>query len=182
MQGLLTMSHQELDRFGVISRVQERRLTQAEGARTLGLGVRSLMVAGGLWLPRKLRPPRIQQPRARRACAGELIQIDGCEHAWFEDRAPTCTTLVYVDDATSRLMTVLFTGTESTFAYFEATRQYLTRYGKPLAFYSEKASVFRVNLKSATGGDEHTQFGRALEISIRDTSPGASGRQPSPRN
>jgi hypothetical protein len=84
--------------------------------------VRSLMVAGGLWLPRKLRPPKIQQPRARRPCLGELIQIDGCDHHWFEDRAPACTALVYVDDATSRLMVVLFTGTESTFAYFEATR------------------------------------------------------------
>ena len=45
---------------------------------------------------------------------GELIQIDGCEHAWFEDRAPVCTALVFVDDATSRLMAVKFTGTELT--------------------------------------------------------------------
>lgn len=142
--------------------------------------VRSLMIAGGLWLPRRLRPPRIQQPRARRACLGELIQIDGCEHAWFEDRAPVCTTLVYVDDATSQLMVVLFTGTESTFAYFEATRQYLARHGKPLAFYSDKASVFRVNQPSATGGYGHTQFGRALyELNIDGicaNTPAAKGR------
>jgi hypothetical protein len=87
---------------------------------------------------------------------------------------------VYVDDATSRLMVVLFTGTESTFAYFEATRQYLKRYGKPLAFYSDKASVFRSNLKSATGGDGHTQFGRALyELNIDGicaNTPAAKGR------
>ena len=128
--------------------------------------VRRLMVAGGLWLPRKLRPPKVYQPRARRACLGELVQIDGCEHRWFEDRAPMCTALVYVDDATSRLMTVLFTGTESTFAYFEATRQYLARYGKPLAFYSDKASIFRIN-RPATGGDGQTQFARALyELNI----------------
>ena len=142
--------------------------------------VRSLMIAGGLWLPRKLRPPKIQQPRQRRACLGELIQIDGCEHAWFEDRAPVCTTLVYIDDATSRLMGVLFTGTESTFAYLEATRQYLARHGKPLAFYSDKASVFRHNHKSATGGDGHTQFGRALyELNIDGicaNTPAAKGR------
>jgi hypothetical protein len=79
--------------------------------------VRSLMVAGGLWVPRRLRAPKIQQPRLRRACIGELVQIDGCEHYWFEDRAPACTALVYVDDATSRLMVVLFVGAESTFAY-----------------------------------------------------------------
>jgi hypothetical protein len=50
-------------------------------------------------------------------------------------------------------MEILFTGSESTFGYFEATRRYLERHGKPLAFYSDKASVFRINNKSATGGD-----------------------------
>jgi hypothetical protein len=129
--------------------------------------VRQIQIAAGMWLPRKMRPPRVQQPRTRRACVGELIQIDGCEHRWFEERAPVCTALVYVDDATSRLMEVLFTGTESTFAYFEATRRYLDRFGKPMAFYSDKASIFRVNHASATGGVGHTQFGRALyELNI----------------
>ena len=142
--------------------------------------VRSLMVAGGLWVPRRLRAPKIQQPRSRRACLGELVQIDGCDHRWFEDRAPACTALVYVDDATSRLMVVLFVGVESTFAYFEATHQYLKHYGKPLAFYSDKASVFRVNKQSAAAGKGHTQFGRALyELNIdgicADT-PAAKGR------
>src|SRR5665213_1177951 len=129
--------------------------------------VRRLQIDAGLWIPRKLRPPRIQQPRARRACLGELIQIDGCEHRWFEHRAPMCTAIVYVDDATSRLMVVRFAGTESTFAYFEATREYLQHYGKPLAFYSDKASVFRVNNVHATNGPGYTQFGRALfELNI----------------
>ncbi len=129
--------------------------------------VRQLQIASGLWIPRKLRPPKVHQPRARRACLGELVQIDGCEHRWFEDRAPACTALVYVDDATSRLMIVRFTGAESTFAYFEATREYLERYGKPLAFYSDKASVFRVNKPEAIKGPGHTQFGRALyELNI----------------
>jgi hypothetical protein len=118
--------------------------------------VRQLQIASGLWIPRKLRPPRIQQPRIRRACVGELVQIDGCEHHWFEDRAPACTALVYIDDATSRLMQILFAGTESTFGYFEATRQYLAQHGKPLAFYGDKASIFRVNQASATRGDGHT--------------------------
>jgi hypothetical protein len=142
--------------------------------------VRSLMVAGGLWVPRRLRAPKIQQPRSRRACLGELVQIDGCDHRWFEDRAPACTALVYVDDATSRLMVVLFVGAESTFAYFEATHQYLNHYGKPLAFYSDKASVFRVNKQSAAAGKGHTQFGRALyELNIDGmcaNTPAAKGR------
>ena len=129
--------------------------------------VRRLQIDAGLWIPRKLRPPKVQQPRARRACLGELIQIDGCKHRWFEDRAPACTAIVYVDDATSRLMVVRFAGTESTFAYFEAMREYLAHYGKPLAFYSDKASIFRVNNPEAIKGPGYTQFGRALfELNI----------------
>lgn len=130
--------------------------------------VRSLMVKAGLWVPRKQRAPKIQQPRYRRACCGELIQIDGCDHHWFENRAPACTALVYVDDATSRLMQLRFVKSESTFTYFEATRGYLEKHGKPLALYSNKASVFRINNKNATGGDGYTQFGRAMhELNIQ---------------
>ena len=130
--------------------------------------VRSLMVKAGLWIPRKQRAPKIQQPRYRRACCGELIQIDGCDHHWFENRAPACTALVYVDDATSRLMQLRFVKSESTFTYFEATRVYLEKHGKPLALYSDKASVFRINNKNATGGDGYTQFGRAMhELNIQ---------------
>jgi len=137
-------------------------------------------MAAGLWIPRKLRPPKVQQPRARRACVGELVQIDGCEHRWFEDRAAMCTAIVYVDDATSRLMVVRFTGAESTFAYFDATRGYLKHYGKPLAFYSDKASIFRVNRAEAISGPGHTQFARALyELNIDGicaNTPAAKGR------
>lgn len=126
------------------------------------------MVKAGLWVPRKHRAPKIQQPRFRRACCGELVQIDGCDHHWFENRAPACTALVYVDDATSRLMQLRFVKSESTFTYFEATRGYLEKHGKPLALYSDKASVFRINNKNATGGDGYTQFGRAMhELNIR---------------
>lgn len=129
--------------------------------------MRKLMVSTGLWVPRKQRPPKIYQPRNRRACLGELIQIDGSDHHWFEDRAPACTLLVYVDDATSRIMELRFVPSESAFSYFEATRSYLEQHGKPIALYSDKASVFRVNKKDATGGDGHTQFGRALfELNI----------------
>lgn len=134
------------------------KLTEVHGLYLAKETVRKLMTQAGLWIPRKLRPPRVHQPRPRRACTGELIQIDGCEHRWFEDRGPTCTLLVYVDDATSRLMQLLFVSSESTFTYFEATRGYLERYGKPLAFYRDKTSVFRINNKQATGGDGQTQL------------------------
>jgi transposase len=128
--------------------------------------VRRLMTDAGLWIPRRQRPPRIYQPRSRRACLGELVQIDGSDHAWFEDRAPACTLLVYVDDATSRLMTLHFTATESTFSYFEATRAYIERHGKPVAFYSDRASVFRSPAAGRTGRSV-THFGRAMyELNI----------------
>ncbi|SCU73642.1 transposase [Cupriavidus necator] len=129
--------------------------------------IRRLMTVAGLGVPRKQRPPKVYQPRNRRACYGELIQIDGSDHRWFEERAPACTLLVYVDDATSQIMELRFTHSESTFTYFAATRAYLERHGKPVAFYSDKASVFRVNKKGATSGDGHTQFARALfELNI----------------
>jgi len=91
------------------------------------------------------------------------VQIDGSEHWWFEDRGPQSTLLVYVDDATSRLMHLKFVETESTFDYFQATREYLEAHGKPIAFYSDKHGVFQVNHPGALGGDGMTQFGRALD-------------------
>jgi len=124
--------------------------------------VRRWMLADGICQDRKQRLKPVHQPRYRRDCIGELVQIDGSEHWWFEDRGPQCTLLVFIDDATSRLMHLRFVPTESTFDYFEATRAYLERYGKPVAFYSDKHATFRVNKVGATGGDGMTQFGRAL--------------------
>jgi hypothetical protein len=120
----------------------------------------------GIWVCRAERK-RIQQPRYRREHIGELVQIDGSEHRWFEDRADRCTLLVFVDDATSRLMELRFVASESTFAYFEALKTYLSRHGKPVAFYSDKHSIFRVSNENAASGDGMTQFGRALsELNI----------------
>ncbi|VWC64547.1 MULTISPECIES: ISNCY family transposase [Burkholderia] len=142
------------------------KLWECHGIRLAKETVRRLMTEAGLWIPRRQRPPKVYQPRARRACQGELIQIDGCDHRWFEERAPACTLLVYVDDATSRLMVLHFTQTESTFSYFEATRTYLERYGKPVAFYSDKYSVFR-NTSAGKTGQSVTHFGRAMyELNI----------------
>ena len=123
--------------------------------------LRLWMIEAGLWRDRKQRQ-HIHQPRRRRECVGELVQVDGSEHWWFEDRGPPCTLLVFVDDATSRLMQLQFVESESTFAYFHAARADLEAWGKPVAFYSDKHGVFRVNHRGALGGDGMTQFGRAL--------------------
>ena len=139
------------------------------------------MLAAGLWLPRAARKAVPHQPRNRRECFGELVQIDGSKHRWFEERGPECTLLVYVDDATSKLMELRFVVTESAFDYFDATRSYLDRHGKPVAFYSDKHSIFRVHHDGATGRAKGvSQFGRALaELNIDiicANSPQAKGR------
>jgi transposase len=142
------------------------KLAECHGIALAKETVRRWMRDAGLWIPRAQRPPKVYQPRARRACLGELIQIDGSDHRWFEDRAPACTLLVYVDDATSRLMHLHFTATESTFSYFEATRAYLERHGKPVALYSDRASVFR-SVRAHETGRSVTHFGRAMyELNI----------------
>lgn len=142
--------------------------------------VRQLLMAEGLWQPRRARRAVIHQLRERRARLGELVQIDGSPHDWFEGRAPKCTLLVFVDDATSRLMHLQFVEAETTFNYFAAVRSYITCFGKPLAFYSDKFSVFRVNIPNALSGTGLTQFGRGmkeLEIElICAHSPQAKGR------
>ena len=78
------------------------------------------MIAAGIWLPRAQRRKAPHPPRYRRPCFGELVQIDGCDHEWFEERDPRCVLLVYVDDATSRIMELRFVISESRFDYFAA--------------------------------------------------------------
>src|SRR2546430_6853346 len=158
-----------------------QKLTERHGLAFCVETLRGWMTAAGLWVPGAQRLGRSQPPRPRRACLGELVQIDGSEHAWFEDRGPVCTLLVYVDDATSRLMELCFADTESTFDYFHATRRYLECHGKPMAFYSDRLSVFHVQARDrAQGGPGLSQFGRALRAlnidSICANSPQAKGR------
>lgn len=153
-------------------------LAEHHGFKVSRETLRKWMVEDGLWLSRKQRRT-FHQPRLRRECYGELIQIDGSEHRWFEDRGDPCTLLVFIDDATSTLMELRFAKSESTFSYFEALERYLSKHGRPVAFYSDKHTVFRVPAPSRymTG---MTQFGRALaelqiEILCANTSQ-AKGR------
>lgn len=88
------------------------KLREVHGLYLCKETVRGIMANAGLWIPRKLRSASVYQPRNRRHCVGELIQIDGSDHAWFEGRAKACTLLVYIDDATSRLMHLHFTYSE----------------------------------------------------------------------
>ena len=156
------------------------KLSELHGIRVSVETLRHWMIEDGLWLPHSRREGRVHQPRVRRACRGELVQIDGCDHEWFEARAPRCVLLVYVDDATGELMELRFVESESTFDYFASTRQYIEQHGKPVAFYSDKAAIFRVNAKEPMGGDGMTQFARAMgELNIDvlcANTPQAKGR------
>jgi hypothetical protein len=116
------------------------KLAARHGLRVGVETLRQWMMSDGLWKDRRHRLPSPHQPRRRRDCLGELVQIDGSEHAWFEDRGAVCTLLAFVDDATSRLMTLRFVVSESAFDYFRTTRAYLETHGKPVAFYSDKQS------------------------------------------
>jgi hypothetical protein len=113
--------------------------------------LRGWMIAAALWIDRRHRLPSPHQPRRRRDCFGELVQIDGSEHAWFEDREEKCTLLAFVDDATSRLMHLRFVASESTFDYFRATRTYLETHGRPVAFYSDKHGIFSGECQGGRG-------------------------------
>jgi transposase len=137
------------------------KLAERHGLAVSRETLRTWMVEDGLWLSRRQRRT-FHQPRLRRERLGELVQIDGSEHRWFEDRGPACTLLVFIDDATSRLMQMRFVPSESTFSYFEALEGYLREHGRPVAFYSDKHSIFRVAKSDAASGHGMTQFGRAL--------------------
>jgi transposase len=128
--------------------------------------LRKWMSEAGIWLSRQQRRT-FHQPRLRREAYGELVQIDGSEHRWFEERGDPCTLLVFIDDATGRLQQLRFVKSESTFSYFEALELYLKAHGCPVAFYSDKHTVFRVAKAEARAGRGMTQFGRALaELNI----------------
>jgi transposase len=156
------------------------KLTEKHGLKLSVETVRKLMTAEGLWKPKKAKKLVVHQMRERRACLGELVQIDGSPHKWFEDRGEACNLLAFIDDATGRLMELYFTPGETTFSYFAATQRYLPRYGKPVAFYSDKNGIFKVNIPNALTGSGMTQFGRAMkeldiEIICANT-PQAKGR------
>lgn len=154
------------------------KLLERHGYRLSAETLRQWMIADGLWKPKTRNLTRIHQRRPRRPCRGELVQIDGSPHDWFEERGPRCTLIVFIDDATSELMALYFAPAETTRAYMETLRDYLAKYGRPVALYSDKHSIFRVNHPDHEG--ELTQFTRALRTldiePIHANTPQAKGR------
>jgi transposase len=156
------------------------KLVELEGMQ-LSLGsVRKIMLEEGIWKAKKARKVQVHQMRERRACYGELEQMDGTDHDWFEGRSERCTLLVMIDDATGALGALSFVPEESFFGYCGLLRQYLAGHGRPAGLYTDKHGIFRVNIPNVGLGDNLTQFGRAmqsLEIPILcANTPQAKGR------
>lgn len=140
--------------------------------------LRQWMISDGLWKGKSRKQAKIHQQRLRRSRLGELVQIDGSPHDWFEGRALPCTLIVFIDDATSQLLALRFAPTETTQAYMETLDDYLDQHGRPVALYSDKHSIFRVNRPDKEGAI--TQFTRALKTldiePIHANTPQAKGR------
>ena len=156
------------------------KLFELNGIKVSRETVRRIQLSLGLARARRRWAGRVHSPRERRPRFGELIQIDGSPHDWFEGRAPHCTLIVFIDDATSRLTALHFAPTETTKAYICALRTHILSHGAPLAFYSDRHGVFQVNAKEAQSGDGYTEFGRVaerLDIELIPAStPQAKGR------
>lgn len=140
--------------------------------------LRLQMIKEDLWKP-KIKKVNRHYLRERKEHLGEMIQIDGSPHPWFEDRAPICTLLAFIDDATSQILNLEFTDGESSINLMRTTKDYLNEFGRPVALYSDRGSVYKVNIGNKDE-EKNTQYKRALdELDIRliwARSPQAKGR------
>lgn len=138
--------------------------------------LRQWMIEDGLWRVSKQRG-KPHPPRPRRPRLGELVQIDGSPHDWFEGRGPRCTLIAFIDDATSRVMAACFTPAETTQAYLDGLHAYVLAYGCPAALYSDRHGIFT---KHDPEDAEPTQFQRATAslgiATIQALTPQAKGR------
>jgi Mn-dependent DtxR family transcriptional regulator len=149
----------------------------AQGLRVHKETLRLWLLEAGLW-QRKRRRDSHRRRRERRACRGELVQMDGSEHKWLEDRyAGPLELLAMIDDATSRVHARFYTS-ESTLNYMDLTRRYLLAEGRPVAYYVDRHGIFRA--ENALDEPQETQFSRACrELGVElilAHSPQAKGR------
>ena len=146
--------------------------------------LRKWMTQAALWCPRSQRVKKVHVWRQRRGSFGELVMQDSSPFRWLEDRGPACQLIAVIDDATSRIH-AQFVEHDTTEQNLRTLGGWLRRYGRPLAHYTDKNSIFRSNRPAAIreqlqGARAHSQFGRALqELGIEwiaAQSPQAKGR------
>lgn len=145
--------------------------------------LRQAMIARGLWRPKPRRASH-RQWRERKACYGQMVQMDSSEHDWFEGRGEQAELVLMIDDATS-VASLRFVPADNSEANMKMLYEYLQSHGRPLALYTDKASHFVVNRPGSVaeqleGREAQTQIGRALrELDIEliiAHSPQAKGR------
>ena len=148
--------------------------------------VRQILRGAGLPPKRRRRPPKHRSRRQRRERPGQMIQWDGSPHPWFGKRHPPCCLLAAVDDATTTLLSALFTPAESSEGYLHLLGEILETHGIPMAIYHDQhSSLVRTDghwslQEQMQGRQFPTHVGRVLEElgieSISATSPQAKGR------
>ena len=158
----------------------QEKLEEYTGIRICKETMRRLMISENLHVPKAKKPKEPHPPRERRERRGELVQIDGSYHPWLEERGPKACLLLFVDDAGSEIVAAEFVKTESYFSYANLCKRYFQEVGTPVAFYSDRFSVFRNNHTEPKGKESITQFQRAVEVFGIDiicaNSPQAKGR------
>ena len=159
-------------------------LAEEKGLQVSRETLRKWMMRAGLWWRRKQGVGEVHVWRPRRSCWGELVQWDSSDHDWLEGRGPRIYLVALIDDATSRLL-ARFVPHDSTAENMKVVWMYLERYGRPVAFYRDKASLFETNRpqqrdEELQGQLPRTQIGRAMEELqtgwIAAHSPQAKGR------
>ena len=181
-QALSALHDPRYDGFGPT--LANEKLAALYGIEMSTSALRKVMLQTELWTSRSYAFKH-RAWRERRSCVGELVQLDGSDHDWFEGRGPRCALILYIDDATGRLLYGEFVDVEDTFTLLATTGAYLGGHGRPIAFYVDKDSIYKVN-RQATIEEElqdlHpiTQFTRAMsELGIEvicANTPQAKGR------
>lgn len=163
-------------------------LAEHEGIHVSASSVRRILRAAGIPSPRKHRPPKPHPRRQRKPQVGMLVQIDGSQHNWLEDRGPRLALLAAIDDATSQILAAVFRPTEDFIGYCLLMEQLLTHHGLPLRLYSDRHTIFFSPKRDSYGIEQElagqaqplSQFGRILsELQIEHIparSPQAKGR------
>jgi len=160
-------------------------LTEEYGIQVSRSSVRRIRRQEGLSSPRKRRAPQHRSRRERYPRPGMLLQIDGSDHDWLEDRGPGLTLIAAIDDATSEVLYALFRPEEDAFGYFCLLRAITQTQGLPLALYADRHTIFqspkKATLEQELAGEcPRSQFGRLVdELGIElipSSSPQARGR------
>ena len=128
--------------------------------------LRQWLLAKGWWRIKRRRQKH-RQWRERKACFGELVQMDGSHHDWFEGRRERAVLMVMIDDATNRTY-AQFSEQETTRAAYDTFEGYARRHKLPVALYVDRDSIYRTEREPTVGeqlaGEEPlTQFGRAMK-------------------